>query len=86
MKYQIQIQESGSGRIFNLTEELVTLEKANELVKEYDLRWDEWAEHGFPELVNPDDPIGSWEGCDVTAVGEDGKTFLILDEENWEEL
>lgn len=80
MKYQIQLSESGSGRSFNITEKFVTLERANELVKELDLRWHEWEDHGFPELVDPNDILGSYEGCDIIAVSEDGKTYLIMDE------
>jgi len=82
MLYQIQLEESGSGRLFNLTEDCVTLEKANEIVQELSLRWEEWMAHGFPELVDPDDVLGSYEGCDIIAVGEDGKTCKMLEDDD----
>lgn len=92
MLYQIQLQESGSGRVFNLTEDFVSLKRANKLVKELDERWNCLTEEGFLELPE-DDILNHYEGCDIIAVGKDGRTFLILSvcegepmEGNWEEL
>lgn len=89
MSYHLYIVESGSGQEYKIAQGVVSLEACTTLVNQMDQLYGFWEALGFPEhLLGDDHWLKHFEGCDVYAEGDDGRTWSFPGDEGdtWEPL
>ena len=81
--YQVYIVESGSGERFDVSDAVMSLDEATEVVNDLDREYINWESDGFPTL-DSSDILNHYEGCDVAC--RQGSRDWEFNDGEWEEM